>query len=412
MNAKELVGKKVVIAPFNQEAVFVYHWLIQQKVEVIAFFDANENLQCKNYKDIPILPYYYFDNVVAIVSKMVTVNPGVIVNKLYSVGYWSVLKQEDMIFDISFNKIAKLVDIEAFLSIKGYKYAIPIKRRIASLEYREKFNIKFISVDVTNNCTLNCKFCCALMPYQQKEARRNMDMSLTMEAIDKIVDCVDFIPELSIIGGEPFLNPDLKNLLQKLNHEKYKKKIGNFLITTNGTIVPDRETLEAIKGLKNHIYIYLSSYGQLSMKGYELLQTFNQHDINCVVCENKFWTVMCQPFNYKENSYTIEEAKANCSECNFVKYNQFRIVENKIYKCMFLAYGELGNVIPIDKHNSLDLLNEKLSSDELKNYLNDFQPGRVYCSKYVTEATNGEREGKRVPIGEQTDTVPEYAKHE
>jgi len=412
MDVKELAGKKIVIAPFNQEAVFVYHWLAQQNIAVIAFFDSDRRLQSENYKNIPIIPYYYLDGVVAVAADVITVDSKSIENELREVGYRDIVKQSEITFGIPFHNIADLVDIEAFVGIKGFKSAVPIKRKIAFAEKENKFNIKFISVDITNKCTLNCRYCCALMPYQDHAARKNMDINITLQSIEKVVDCVDFIPELSIIGGEPFLNPGLKDLLIGLNQDKYKRKIGNFLISTNGTIVPDKKTLQAIQGLKNHIYIYLSAYGELSAKAYDLLKICNQNEIDCVVCENKFWTPMCQPFNPDEGGYELAEALNNCSKCNFTKYNQFRIAEGKLYKCVFLAYGELGKVIPSDKRNSLDLLSEEFSSDVLQRYLEDFQPGRVYCSKCVTEAVDGEREGERVPIGEQAVSRPKYAEHE
>lgn len=412
MESSEFINKKVVIAPFNQEAVFIYHQLTQQNIDVISFFDSDKELQSKNYRNIPIIPYSYLGDVVVIMASVVTVASNLIEEELKSVGYDNIINQADIVFGVPFHEITKQIDIDAFVNIKGYTYGVSLKRKISYEEKERRFNIKFISVDITNKCTLNCKNCCALMPYQQNTSRKNMDIDKTMRSLEKVVDCVDFIPELSIIGGEPFLNSDLKKLLTNLNQDKYKRKIGNFLISTNGTIVPDLETMNAIRNLKNHIHIYISTYGKLSTRIYDLLKMCNQYGIACDISKNKFWTPMCKPFNPLKGGYELKEAQENCSKCTFVKYNQFRIVENRLYKCIFLAYGELGKIIPIDKSNSLDLTSEEFSGDLLQKYLNGFQPGRIYCSQHVTEAKNGEREGIQVPIAEQIVSIPEYAKHE
>lgn len=412
MESKELVNQKVIIAPFNREAVFIYHQLIRQNIDVIAFFDSGRELQKKNYLNVPILPYFYLNDAVVIMANVVTVASRLIEDELSSVGYRHVLKQSDIVFETPFYEIANEVDIEQFAEIKGYAYGTSLKRKIADVEGKPKFNIKFISVEVTNKCTLNCRDCCALMPYQQQDTRKNMDMDITMKSIEKVVDCVDFIPELSIIGGEPFLNPDLKKLLTSLNQDKFKRKIGRFVISTNGTLVPDSETMQAMSRLKNHMYIYISTYGELSTRTYELLKICNQYGIACIASKNKSWAPMCKPFNPNEGGYSLEKACENCSKCVYVKFNQFRIAEDRLYKCAFLSYGELGRVIPADKRNSLDILNEEFSSDILQKYLDSFQPGRIYCSQYIAEVENGEREGIRIPIAEQTVSRPEYAKHE
>lgn len=412
MKSSELIGKKVIIAPFCQEAVFIYHQLMKQGVEVIAFMDINTNLHIKRYLNIPVIPYFYISNTVVIVSNTVTVNPNSIEKNLLAVGYESFIRQSNIDFNIPFREIAPLIDVEAFINMKGNEYAIPIKREIARLFAPEwqRFNIRFVSIDVTNKCTLNCRYCCVLMPYQKPYAQRNFNTNVMIKAIDKLIDCVDFIPEMSIIGGEPFLNENLKNLLLDLNQDKYKRKVGSFLISTNGTVVPDLETIEAIKKLGNNIYLYISSYKGLSKRIYNLLEMCNKFKIKCIACTNLFWTNMCQPFDPDIAGYSFLEAQKNCSKCNFVLNNQFRIVEEKLYKCMFLAYGEQGKIIPEDKRNYLDLINEEFSSDILRKYLNDFQPGMVYCSTPVTsEIERGE--GNILPIAEQVSSIPEYAKY-
>lgn len=413
MKSSELMGKKVVIAPFCQEAIFTYHRLKKQNIEVIAFMDADTSLYSKQYLNIPVIPYFHLNNTVAIISNTVTVNSESIGKSLTAVGYENFIKQSDIHFDISFEDVADLIDTDSFLNIKGYQYAIPIKREIARAHAKSGLytGIKFISVEMTNKCTLNCRYCCTLMPFQKESTRKIYDVNIIMKSLDKLIDYVDFIPEISLIGGEPFLNKNLKKLLIFLNHGKLNSKVGRVVISTNGTIVPDLETIEIISQHKNRIYLYISTYGDHSKKAYDLLKICNQYGISYVAYSNRFWTDMCQPFDPATGGYSLPEAQENCSKCKFIINKQFRIAENKLYKCSFLSYGELGKVIPEDKRNSIDLLNDDFSSEILQKYMADFQPGLAYCSAPVLP-TEEWPAGNVFPAGVQAVTKPEYAQHE
>ena len=60
-----------------------------------------------------------------------------------------------------------------------------------------------LSLDLTRRCNLGCDFCFRGKP-------QNLDMS--RETIDKILDEISndsFVEELRILGGEPFLFPEL-----------------------------------------------------------------------------------------------------------------------------------------------------------------------------------------------------------
>lgn len=61
MKSIELTNKKVVIAPFNTESVFLYHQLIHDGIEVIAFMDSDLSLHNSMYMDTMIIPYFHFE---------------------------------------------------------------------------------------------------------------------------------------------------------------------------------------------------------------------------------------------------------------------------------------------------------------------------------------------------------------
>ena len=87
----------------------------------------------------------------------------------------------------------------------------------------------------------------------------SQDMSLEMakESADSFFDKVDLIKEFVLIGGEPFLYRDLDQIIVYIG-EKYRKKMINFAITTNGTIMLEQKILDLCR--KYDVLIRISNY--------------------------------------------------------------------------------------------------------------------------------------------------------
>ena len=75
---------------------------------------------------------------------------------------------------------------------------------------------------------------------------KHKDLEKIKEDIDILFKKVDFISTLHLVGGEPFLYPNHKEVFEYIG-ENYRDKIDNVLITSNGTLVPKPEVLDIIK---------------------------------------------------------------------------------------------------------------------------------------------------------------------
>ena len=98
-----------------------------------------------------------------------------------------------------------------------------------------------LSIDLTRRCNLGCDFCFRGKP-------QNLDMS--RETIDKILDEISndsFVEELRILGGEPFLVPELVEYLVD-QVIKRKLKIATAHTFSNATIKSQR-VIEALNRL-------------------------------------------------------------------------------------------------------------------------------------------------------------------
>ena len=115
-------------------------------------------------------------------------------------------------------------------------------------------------------CTLNCKNCASLMPYYDKKT--DFDLEEIKLGVSTLLDVVDFVPRINILGGEPFLSKNLVPIV-KLLKSKYNTKIGVVKLTTNGTVLPKEDVLKEL--IWNKLEVRISKYGQYTTKSSEKL---------------------------------------------------------------------------------------------------------------------------------------------
>lgn len=102
-------------------------------------------------------------------------------------------------------------------------------------------------------CSLKCQDCCEHVPY--------FDHPVFSKCEDILSDCSklaassEFIRYIELIGGEPFLHPRFKQVLEGLLRIE---NVGYIKIFTNGTVVPKEEVLEVLRNPR--IVINLSNY--------------------------------------------------------------------------------------------------------------------------------------------------------
>lgn len=97
----------------------------------------------------------------------------------------------------------------------------------------EKLIMPHLGILVTTYCNLNCRDCADLIP---KRKKCHYELNDIISDMNIILDKVDEIGEVLIIGGECFMYPQLNELIAFC---RGKEKIGRIIITTNGTICCD-----------------------------------------------------------------------------------------------------------------------------------------------------------------------------
>lgn len=261
----------------------------------------------------------------------------------------------------------------------------------AAPQVKDLISIHVLEFIVSHRCTLDCIHCGQQIGTIKREAPENY-CDYALERIKKDIDIcmnnIDAVGTFSIIGGEPFIHPDIIEIIE---HCLTKKNVAIISITTNGIC---NMPLEGLKKIKNpRVKINFSNYtAGLDEKRKKLfdenVEKVKKVGINCNVTVPVWGAVedeLC------ENPNTSAEYLFNLkSQCNMGPS-----VSNGIfYACPTIeAYSKTGR-FPIA--NQYIVLDEALDvRAEIKELIN-----RPYYECCGFRCGNGKK-GREVLPGEQ-----------
>lgn len=249
---------------------------------------------------------------------------------------------------------------------------------------------KALFIFVTEQCTLRCKNCLYFMPYYT--APKDYNFNTICSAIERLlkIENFDFV---SIVGGETFLYGQLPELIDML---AAAPNIYSVLAITNGTILPDRKTLNSLRNEK--VMVRISDYGDKSTKIDELEKLLDNNDVNHSRMLQKWYS-----FDVQNNRSSDEDSQAVYASCCKSESFPF-LMHDKLYKCAFAAHLEILGVLRHSPEDCVDLLGEPFDEVDLKSKVNalykreEFIQACRYCRGmgYL---------GEEVPIAEQVEGV-------
>ncbi|MGL6105467.1 MAG: radical SAM protein [Fusobacteriaceae bacterium] len=227
--------------------------------------------------------------------------------------------------------------------------SIIIDKFYEKLKNKNYISIPYIEIVVATKCTLRCKDCANLMQYYDNPYI--IDINTIKTSINRLIESVDNIEKFRILGGEPFLHPDLDEII---NLVASSEKIKEVQIPTNGTILPKKESL--IKALKhNKVSISISDYGEYSTKKKEIVQLGEQHNIKVEVMNMDYWldysSIECR-------SRSKEQLQDQYKQCN---HQCTSLLNGKIFDCPRSAHGMDLGIIPKNSLEYIDLVDESKS---------------------------------------------------
>jgi hypothetical protein len=205
-----------------------------------------------------------------------------------------------------------------------------------------------LGILVTTYCNLNCRNCADLIP-----KRENIHYPLADIKSDlcQVLDAVDFIEEVLVIGGETLLYPELKEVLDFCAEQP---KVGQLIITTNGVIKPTEELLENLK--KNDVLVRISGYPEFVVPNRkEVVCTYQNHEISVEDLENMTWMSMGEENKRGRTTKELEDIFRTCSMKTCVTMNH----EGKIFFCSRQMSAYETRIYPApEKQEYIDVRND------------------------------------------------------
>lgn len=275
-----------------------------------------------------------------------------------------------------------------YLEKKNIKYIW--YKNIASIWpfiYRQKVHIFQTDVLVTEKCNLACSFCNMFIPHY--ELPKHRDTQTILNDIDLYFNLVDYVSIFHLVGGEPFLHPNIRDIIEYIL-EKYSDKIDKFIITTNGTVLPKEKILEVLKN--NNVILSVSNYSnkleKLKTKVEKVVKTYKENNINHYVRNNIEW------YDFGDlrikNNMTEEEFINHFDSCTA----PFRgLNDGKFYYCHLNTSAVLTKLFPLNDNDYVNL-SDVSAEDLIKFDLGFTELGYItFCDN-----CNGCNTGIKVPV--------------
>ena len=311
-----------------------------------------------------------------------------IVPLLQNKGFKNLFKSTDLLESIDIEKI-KLVEIkrqakEYERTGTGFEGKVddltPLKLDRVISFYNEmgrkedyikdgKLSLKTIDIQITEKCSLKCKDCSNLMQYYERP--KDSDLELLFKSIDRFMECVDGLDEFRVLGGDPFMNKELYKIVNKLvTYEKCKK----VAVYTNARIIPKGENLECLRHEK--VLLDITNYGESSSAHLKLIDLAKKEKLKYSSFRCTTWQDCGRIMPFADKSEKdLEFMFQNCCNSDLIS-----LLHGKLYRCPFSANGVNLKAIPQKADEEVDLLNEKLSTEELREQIKRL----CYEKKYLT----------------------------
>ncbi len=370
-----LETREIVVYGFGNLA-HLYLPQIMKDFHVHYIIDNNPNKKGIHYNEAVVMP---FDEIKDIITdKKIVVFAGTNIAEN--------LRQEikDYLREQGLREYIDFCDIERFV-IEWY------------WRFLREVNIYQIHTALTTKCTLKCRNCNMFIPYYKNH------VEYTADDIDRNLKLLfqysKHIFKYQLVGGEPFLNKDIYNIL-KLIGEKYGNHISWKRLVTNGTIVPDEKIFQILK--KYEYDIVISDYTQqvpYDSKINLLEEKLKQYDISYQRERALTWVDIGIPNTLNEVQH--EDVKAHMVNCASSWHG---FADEKIFYCNVAWSAEKCGLFKNVSGDYVDLnvsINEgtdvkeslvSLSLGELNNGCNSLCK---YCKGCGTDNTD------IIPAGEQ-----------
>lgn len=234
-----------------------------------------------------------------------------------------------------------------------------------NLDRQNALVIPSMGVLISTRCNLRCKGCNHLREYYKPSDNFDIEAARIFDDLGRVLDAVDFVYTLVIVGGESFLHKDFENIIDRALR---LPKIGIVQIITNGTVVPkDERAFELLSGPR--VIVEISGYGdKIPKKLQENVKLFiakmDKFNVNYRYTKQMQWFDFG---DFEDRGYSKEELSRVYSSCICVSNDLF---DGKLHKCSRSVFGTYLGKIPDFSSDYVDV--RRTSKEDMRMKLAEF----------------------------------------
>lgn len=236
-----------------------------------------------------------------------------------------------------------LIALPEFIEHETAEWLVPVK---------EYHYLPYLEYHVADHCNLNCKGCVHFSPLVKDKSFP--DFSSVENDLRQMKKIVPYIGTIRILGGEPFLNPELPKYM-RLTREIYP--YADISVVTNALLINSCTFLEDF--IKYNINIDISLYKPLMNMAGDIIKKIKEKGINATISEP------IENFAYALDSKGGHARFAQQHNCTCPN-----LYDGGLYVCPIIAYmryfNEFFGYDFDDKDGRINIYDNSLSFEQLK----------------------------------------------
>lgn len=220
----------------------------------------------------------------------------------------------------------------------------------ATLQYHLEHRMQKLTLQITQNCNLRCKYCAYSGKYNQRtHNNNNMSVETMQKSIDFVMERSDGVERLNIgfYGGEPLLEfQKIKRAIEYIN-EKYNGRKIDYSITTNGTLLND-EIIQFF--IKNDFNVLISLDGPREMHNENRVFENGQGSFDKIM-QNLKYVKDSYPEFFKKINFNTVVPPGNDYKCINDFFSASKVLEdNNLFKSTVSIWNIKDKVSYDDKY--------------------------------------------------------------
>ncbi len=273
-----------------------------------------------------------------------------------------------------------------------------MKEEIENFYTLKQLNLHQTAFCITTKCSLKCKYCNSMMQYFNKDTHKTYSFEGFKTDFDLLIDTVDILRRLVLMGGEPLLNEDFAQIIE---YAAQNNKVEHILIHSNATIIPSDEVVEALKKYNKKVFFWLSDYSVNE----QLNKRLKIKEIQALLNENNVWHgirkdhVWMKDFGFNQIPMSDADTIKIRNTCTWS--GAWQMLNGTLSHCFKSSAAKELGFKHIGKDDYINLHSLKTKDERRKAIINLYKKNVLQSCKYCYKTSEPVTPGEQCEIGEK-----------